>query len=251
MVGKIEFQIVLLLLVATVFGIVSHPGSTVERKPPNDCIVRLKYGSGVVIGKNTFITAGHVELHDTVDVCGSSYTVDGYVEHEDLDLKIVHVVEEFDSYVNLYSGTVGKGVEVVIGGYGKTRGNKIESGYDWTGPRKLTWASNNISLAYDRGYHVKFRHPSEYPDDGVLAMFDSGCGMFVECGGVWYLVGVAKGVSELDKSCYGDTPSKSYFVNLDSAVNWICKNNPTSADINGDGVVDMVDFAILSEHWLE
>ena len=207
--------IVVLLTVSTsAFGAVFHPGSEPDSswnvKPADGVIVRWSgNGSGVMVGRDGlptssyFITTKHQGGSDRTKVYinNNPYTIISIETHDDADLRVVKINAELPNFALLNTGTSESG-EVVIGGYGRGRGDNKQTGgitwgYDWNDDENtnLRWGTNDIEInGEDENFLIGDFDGEDDPGctnyEAIPAEFDSGGGWFQETGGKWYVLAI-------------------------------------------------------------
>jgi hypothetical protein len=217
----------MILLCAVSLAIVVHPGmdgGPADR--PSDMVVGSwnSNGSCVVVSPSCVITTKHQggSIGSTVVVCGSAYTVDAIINHSTSDVRVARLAgANFSDYVPLNVNGSENDITVVLGGFGKQRGEELTTsgtlwGYRWAGDNStLTWATNSVdAITYISGashlqidFDLPGRKTSLY--EGIPAVYDSGSGLFYYGNGTgWSLYGLCDGITAL--SGYEDS---AYFMN--------------------------------------
>lgn len=178
--------------------------------------------SAVCIAPNWIISAKHVggDVNGTFWMRGESYRAVEVVRHATQDIQLIRVAETLPGYHTLASG-VEAGDLAVLGGWGRTAGNTVAGGYDWTGPQQETWGANLINNA---GTLIVIDFDSLDADDSVpyeslFAVNDSGAGLFVySAGGTLELAGIAVSVTGWNQTVVGNA---AFCVNLAYLRGWI------------------------------
>jgi hypothetical protein len=192
-------------------------------------------------------------------------------------------------FAGLYTGGSEVSQRVVITGYGAGRGRALERdgivyGYEWDGPD-----SDRLRFGDNRVYHVRensvmgaivsdvliadFDGPDEggsTPYECTVAARDSGGGWFIKTGRTWKLAGLSRAVdihfepgheNDLDYALYAAwfrerenpgalRPDRMDAVRISSYARWISDTIPPApGDLNGDGRVDLLDFAVFCINW--
>jgi hypothetical protein len=162
--------------------------------PAQTCIGRWgTNASCVVIGPNVIITTCHQNGYNAgatapVVINGKNYTVkDVYVPPVGSDIRICSLNNaNFTNYAGVYTADDELNKQIVIGGYGKGRGDDLYSknkiyGYSWApeGNTNLRWAQNHIHMIMDSFLVFDFDgpgHSTAAPYEGTAAEYDSGGG---------------------------------------------------------------------------
>lgn len=184
---------------------------------------RINGSSAVAIGERWIATVPHVgaSVGATFTMNGVSYTTVNRIQHSTGDLVLYELNDDLPGWHLISEGARGL-EEIVIGGYGYTRGNSVSNGYAWTNPRELTWGANTIESLGSR-IGTRFDAPTDdrsVPGEAGLAEFDSGGGLFtIADDGSLELAGLGSAVSgDFTSTRYGNW---SYFTNLESLRGWI------------------------------
>ena len=296
--NKIDIKIfiaVLLCFRCVSMAVVLHPETEPPYNwtdhPPDSVIGRWgSNASCVAIAPNAVLTTihqngGNPEAVSPVVIDGTTYAVKKVYTPNipDPDFRIcVLYGANLSEYVPIYTASDEVGKLMVLGGYGRGRGETLAGGffnktygYTWAVEPNTTlrWGQNRIdSITDDTELVADFDGPSasgatDY--ECTAAEYDSGSGWFINSAGVWQLAGVTYGVTE-----HEDDPDKSWVDNPDTFgktdpdtlaayrlsyyADWISLTldeiavcSDLTADINGDCVVDSVDMLLLGERWLD
>ncbi len=231
--------------------------------------------SGVLIGPRHVLTAGHVVagLSDPADLTFSLelpdgthvYTAADVVSHPQADLALVTLTESTGRVgYGLYSGFDEPGQIAAIVGYGRA-GTGETGGYLPRGTKRIAW--NQIDQAYyptggcDDLLVYDFDqfdgdNDGPYGGDslgetleGLVALGDSGGGLFLEVAGVPLLAGIhvevlAAGGSGSVVGFYGDT---ALDVRVGKYIGWLILQVP--GDANVDGRIDGADYTIWADNY--
>lgn len=243
----------------------------------------------VVIAPDWIITTQHQLLKPpTVTVAGHIYNC----EYKDIwqggpfrnaDIQLVRLTKPDGSRanlknyipINLSRNEVGK--EIVIGGYGYSRGAMLQKagivyGYRWLvveNPKDL-WCTNVVEKTRDgmgaAGYSsdiiiANFDEPGRTIYEGTIADRDSGGGWFVKVNGQWRLGGLSRSVeihSDGFESWFrnGNNPYESdpdYIdaVRVSSYSDWIQHITGVGGqgDISTNGIVNFIDYSKVLSEW--
>ena len=211
------FCFLIVFLISDVSAIIRHPedGGSNSFAHPSDNIIG-KWGSNascVAIAPDLVITTCHQGggVGTYVNIAGGSYRVSAVYQANyndtNLDMRIAQLDgAELTEYVEIYTGDINGllGLELVIGGWGKDRGDPIIYGgkpceYYWAGQRSdsLQWCTNTCDrfspLTGIQYLVCDFDGPDPSIDgpattyEGIIAEYDSGGGWFVNSNG-WKLV---------------------------------------------------------------
>jgi hypothetical protein len=210
-----------------------------------------------------------------VFISGVAYEIGTVVNHPTADLRLGWLKRlgqpaNLQDYVSLYTGSGEGGQDMVIGGYGKQRGDTLHTasdvayGYTWgelatTAP---VWGQNIINAPLSKSsasIEADFDAPwLGRPYEAALADKDSGCGWFIEEAGEWKLAGVGRSVDRMGETWFLNpntgTPAadKFYGVRVSKYVTWV---NDTingwkiPGDANDDDIVNVGDLALLASFW--
>jgi hypothetical protein len=226
--GLLAGILLMLLTGINVMAVILHPGgepavdfSNIDIPDPN---VIGRWGgnaSCVAIGRNLIITTTHQDDDNantlrSVRIGGVTYTPDAVwttVENDDIRIVKLHHAN-LNSYVDPYLNANEIGKEIVIGGYGKPRGNTLTTsntdyGYIWANSSNaiLRFCTNRVEdidvvdkeiiadfddLAQNMTQsQTQLHKPTTF--EGTITHFDSGGGWFIK-DGVWKLAGLTWGV---------------------------------------------------------
>lgn len=174
---------------------------------------------GTPIAPHYFITAGHIGP-ETVEpgakffFQNDDYTIVGFVDDLNSDLRIWQVAEEFSTYAPLYTKSDEVGKELVVFGRGPAHGQEIPGkGWKWgTMVTTLRWGTNAVAgITNDPTYGPLLQATFDLgvsATEGMLTERDSGGGLFIkDSDGVWKLAGINLSVS----GPYRETPDGPTF----------------------------------------
>ena len=257
--------------------------------------------SCVAIAGNLVITTVHQEGKDSngnprpyvlrpVQIAGITYTPDQFwTSTLDDDIRIVKLRHaNLSSYVEPYHNSDEAGKEIVIGGFGKPRGDTLSTsstpyGYKWGGGSNTTlrFCTNRID-SVDPAYNEvvadfddlpqnmsqsqrNFHYPTTF--EGTVAHFDSGCGWFIK-DGIWKIAGLTWGVNihqPIQDQCeswfrnsttLNLAPDSLYALRISDFFSWINSTISSQAncpyvetDLNDDCVINEQDLLIFSNQW--
>ncbi|RLF42639.1 MAG: hypothetical protein DRN29_11175 [Thermoplasmata archaeon] len=207
-----------------------EPPTLWSDKPSDNVLGRWgSSGSCVAIAPDFVITTRHQGggVGTTVVIGGNSYTVSQVWNHASADIRIAKLSgANLTEYVGLCCTTDELGKEVVIGGYGKGRGDELTNGsgtvygYLWAGNdnQTLRWGTNIVDAAGDRsqrGYTSStLRADFDILSNGTTyeaapAEWDSGGGWFVKVDDQWQVVAL---------NAYVEHEGETWFLNTQGAV---------------------------------
>src|SRR5688500_9341878 len=159
--------------------------------------------AGTPISARHFITAGHVggAVGQTFHFRGQNYTARAMFDDPNSDLRIWQVDRNMPYWAPIYRGFAEQGKQAVLHGRGTQRGGDIyvsgqKKGWYWGGyDGKLSWGTNLVSATQSGGTGIGTLLRTTFDrtggrDEGALAGYDSGGGMFINDGGKWKLAGV-------------------------------------------------------------
>ncbi len=282
--------LVCILPAGPVFAIVLHNDDE-PTNTPNPGVLGSWYNdaSCVVVAPNYIVTTRHQGGAGTVTIGGLTYNVTQDIPHSTADLRVARIIKPGGEHANLanwaelYTMQMGSeiGEEIVLGGFGKSRGVALETegttyGYSWTTEgsvgTQLRWGTNEIhntgTRADNQGRTSQVviadfddpdapqGHPSQY--EAAPAEFDSGGGWFIPDGDLWYLAGLSRGAEHalLDQTWFRNNvdpddldPDSLDAVRISSYANWIYDQIRHDGDANGDLVVDIVDLTVVAANW--
>jgi hypothetical protein len=188
--------------------------------------------AGTVIGPHAFISATHLggALNLPFVYQGQTYFTTGNATVPgEPDLVVWYVGGTFSQWAPLYSGNDEVGRTMVVYGHGGPPGTTTSpdgvplNGWQWTGgpAPNLSWGANIVAangtvpgLGGDQVTWTIARGLSTGPDTGGLSTGDSGGGVFVLKGGVWYLDGVNSAADGPYNSKPNGPPANDFFATL-------------------------------------
>ena len=225
-----------------------EPPTSWSDKPSDNILGRWgSSGSCVAIAPNYVITTRHQGggVGTTVVIGGNSYTVSQVWNHTAADIRVAKLAgANLTEYAGLYSATDEIGKEIVLGGYGKGRGDDLTNGsgtvygYSWAGDNNQTlrWGTNtidssvvksNLGFTSDtlRADFDKLTLGTDY--EAAPAEWDSGGGWFVKVGDQWQVVAL---------NAYVEHEGETWFLNTQGVVDpdmfWGIRVNAYSSWIN-------------------
>ncbi len=180
--------------------------------------------TAVAVGQRWIATVPHIgaPIGTTFTMNGVSFTTISKVQHTTADIVLYEVNTDLPGWHQL-APRVRPGMEVVLGGFGYTRGGAVTNGYAWSTPRTETWGANVVESLGVR-VATRFDAPDDdrsVPGEASLAEYDSGGGLFEVSadGQSLLLAGIATAVSgNFTSSRWGDW---SYFTNVEPVNGWI------------------------------
>jgi hypothetical protein len=225
--------------VVPVFGLIWHPDgepnlTTWTDRPSEDVIGRWgSNASCVVIGPNYVITTRHQggNLTTPVRISGVTYTISQIWNHNTADLRIAKLNDaNLANFVSIYESTDEVGKDIVTGGYGKGRGELLQTqgityGYRWdnTGNTTLRIGTNKIERTENDSNLGSFTSDIIIADfDGLNegqatiyesapANYDSGGGWFIKVGGKWKVAGLSRAVGIHFEEGHKDDPNYAIY----------------------------------------
>jgi hypothetical protein len=269
--------VLFLILNSFTFGLVLHPDGEPNEswinKPPNSVVAKVGNCSGVVIHPQHILTVGHcpVSYSTPLNVNGIIYYPEKIYSHIVQDFFVIKVIDAnftdfaaIPEYEIMEEGNLDW--EIIIGGYGKTRGEEIYAyydpnllvGYSWgNNYGELKWGTNEIIVFNKISLYIYFDQVFDTPYECSISTYDSGCGGFVFRDGRWWTVGIGRSVSDYNVSFFlpinEEDPlymgSRSNFIRTYCMAGWI-ESIIYNADMNRDEVVDVDDLMMFCEDWL-
>jgi hypothetical protein len=203
-------------------GIILHPDgepnlATWIDRPSDDVVGRWgNIASCVVVSSNCVITTKHQAYNTStfVEIGGKRYDISNVWDHNTADLRIAKLHgANLPNFVDIYEATNELREAIVIGGYGDSRGDLLQTqgityGYSWDGSSNTTLRfgtnriqyiendSNNFGLISDviaaDFTGLNDRRPTSY--ECIAADHDSGCGWFIKVGDTWQVAGLSRTV---------------------------------------------------------
>ena len=161
---------------------------------------------GTAIAPHFFITAQHIGVQsDTFVYRGLNYTIAGWFDDPNSDLRIFRVSETFPAYAPLYTRGDEIGHHLVVFGRGTQRGDNVLyqgnlRGWYWGGSDTVQrWGENAVSDTANFGSSLgdmlyALFDQNAYLNEAHLSSGDSGGAVFLDDGGVWKLGGINYGV---------------------------------------------------------
>lgn len=215
--------------------------------PDNGYVGWWNGSSAVCIGPRQVVSAAHVggEVGGVFWMRGNSYHAVSIRRHSSQDVQVIELAEPLPGYHRFADG-VRAGDRGVLGGFGRTAGNQLADGYDWSGAQAEAWGENTIDNAAWL-IVVSFTNPADpsaVPHESTFAGNDSGGGLFVRlASGELRLAGIAVGVTGIGESQYGGLAS---CLNVEAFRSWVegCR-----ADFNRSGAVTAEDLFDFVESW--
>jgi len=269
-------------------GVVLHPNgepnlATWTDRPDNDAVGRWGYiASCVAVSSNCIITAQHPSgnLNTPVSIGGKAYTIAQIWNHSTADLRVVKLYgANLANFVDIYENTNEVGKNIVMGGYGKGRGNSLQTGgvtygYEWDGSNNSTlrFGTNKINYTLNNRLLLGLISNVIVADfdglgegmstayEGAAGNYDSGCGWFIKDNGIWKVAGLCRAVEgHSGQSWFRDCndpnildPDYLDAVRISSYATWINETIPQrlQGELTGDDWIDFADFAVFASYWL-
>jgi hypothetical protein len=154
-----------------------------------------------------------------------------------------------------------------------TQGMAKHSGYITTGPQVMRWGENAVSNAsvqvnlgttsdprWTQAYSTAFNTGAgANANEFQVTTGDSGGAVFRQVGGIWMLSGMIDGIGLLSGQPYptnGNTATAAFgdtslLADISFYRSQILALVPLPGDLNGDGIVNTQDLAIVSSEWLQ
>lgn len=158
---------------------------------------------GTAIGKNYFITAGHIGggVGQNIYYQGKNYPAIAMYDDPSTDLRIFKINGSFPNWAQIYTGTSETGKRAMVFGRGTGRGtavtkNGVTKGWKWATQDKVkSWGENNVAGFYNPGTGygslLKFSfNKGGLTNEGALSTGDSAGGVFINDNGTWKLAGI-------------------------------------------------------------
>jgi len=271
--------ILLLILLSNIFsfGIVLHPeGEPNESwidKPLDSVLAKVGSCSGVVIHPQYILTVDHfsVSYSTAIYVDNQIYYPEEIYSHENKDIRLIKVEDaNFLDFVDIPEQDLMSeeylDKNVIIGGFGESRGEEVYASYDayllvgysWSGSRgNLLWGTNEIDSYSPSSISVYFNELFKTPYECGLAVGDSGGGCFYYSNGQWWTIALGQSVHfygyDYFLNPYADDPNFlgtfNSFIRIYPMRGWI-ESIIYKADFDKDGYVDELDLMLFSEDWL-
>ncbi|MCD6364799.1 MAG: PEP-CTERM sorting domain-containing protein [Planctomycetes bacterium] len=301
---------VILMIAVSAPALILHPGDTSgPADRPDDAVVGQWTGNAsfVVIAPNWIISTQHqLTTPSTVEIAGTLYSLTYRNEWiggpnatpsapGSADVQLVRLEKRFpsDSFASRYTpiceGILPAETQVVLGGYGRVRGETLTItppggetviyGYAWgvRNNEQLTWGTNRTAgYGSSGGDYPTIVVTSDFDDpesedatahEAAAAEFDSGAGWFVKQDSQWLLAGVIRGAERHGEgwpgggeSWFRDSETGEEDPDYNDAVGvghpvyytWI-SNILAETGIPGDTdhntTVDATDLSTLGFHW--
>jgi hypothetical protein len=281
-----------LFMAVSASGVVLHtydPPSDPTKPPynqptdhPNNAVVgSWNYNAScVAISPNYIITTRHQNagVGTTVTFGGKNYTVAEVTVNGSVDMRVARLElngqpANLTSYVDVYTGSSEVGKNIVIGGFGKGRGDELPAGngYKWLGTDNKTqrWGTNKVDGVESKPAYNSFTKEtytsqvlkadfdgpgaiSSTSYEAAIAEYDSGGGWFVLDNDEWKLIGLSAYVTRLGESWF--SPSDSIWaVRVSPYATWIEQNISSvfvaPGDANWDGMVNVGDLGVLAGNY--
>jgi hypothetical protein len=160
--------------------------------------------AGTPIAPQYFLTARHIGgvVGDVFTLNGIDYTTVAKFDDTISDLRIWQVSGAFPSWAPLYRSTDEVGRQLIVFGFGLSRGTPVTvngalKGWMWgSGGGTLRWGTNTVNSIINGGsywgslLYALFQESSD-PNEAHLALGDSGGPAFINDGAGWKLAGIA------------------------------------------------------------
>jgi hypothetical protein len=241
----------MLLAAAPSWAVVRHTGDdppTGLATPSSGAVGAWSYNAScVLIAPNYVLTTRHQNTSGLVVINGVTCTVAqewaGGGSGANADIRVARIVTatggnpHLGGYVDVPTSSFSDvGVNVVIGGCGKTRGAAVGDpvcGYAWADNRTLQWGANHTTYSSTRSTAVytsdclndDFDPPGTFAHEAAIGEWDSGGGWFrLGADGRWRVVGLMAYVERLGASyfCAGDgTADWNAAVRVKTYATWI------------------------------
>jgi uncharacterized repeat protein (TIGR02543 family) len=230
--------LVALLLVGNSQALVLYNDTMPPSRPPDGAMgLWCGWMSCVVINPNWIIVCNHEGggVGSPIVINGKTYVV-AAMSYSAYDLNLARITNPDGSNANLKdyadlcldaSGLVGK--QVVIGGYGYTRGALTPNGagYAWSsvGSGTLRWGTNIVTYNmynYLYDYFEPFGSAKGTPYEAALACGDSGGGWFAlnSLTGRWMVAALSDGVTTNNASMFNPADTNCA-VGVPAVASWI------------------------------
>ncbi len=227
-----------------------------------DYVGQIGVGSAVAVSGRYVLTVHHVAAvaGSTIDMAGLTYQVEDVIDAPDLgqfwppDLRLLKVSSLIDTHVDLFTGTLTTGDDLVVVGTGYDGTvDAANNLWDWdtSTDRELRWGTNQYDTdtwsIYDTYYsntlQIEFDADATVYECGVGAG-DSGGGVFArDTNGDWKLAGLSGYVNRIN----GPSPPYNVFyaISVPAYADWISQTMRLLADVDGSGAADPVDVDVL------
>ncbi|HEX4055154.1 MAG TPA: PEP-CTERM sorting domain-containing protein [Tepidisphaeraceae bacterium] len=164
--------------------------------------------TGTTISSNVLVSATHIGsgTTSTFTFGGATYNVQMAASLDDLALWEIapNATGSFSTYAPLYTGSSEVNSPLIVVGRSVARGAAITGGWDWstTGSGPFSWGTNAVAAIDTDGQlgqsgafggdFLQFDFDNDLVDvnEGIIANYDSGGGVFVDNNGVYQLAGV-------------------------------------------------------------
>ena len=247
------------------------------RDLPSDGIIgKFNGASAVAISPYFFLASRHQGTASTATFAGQTYNVAAtHTPGNNVDLRLVQISLDgpaLPAYAPLYDGELEHlfTQELVIGGFGATRGDPYhdppDKGYHWGSPAgsQPVWGANTVSQqsqfsddpfgGHTHTLQARFaegNHTSAIVGEASVGQGDSGGGWLLYDDEQWHTVGVTMAVQHPDVALYAPQFERLWAVDMtyqayhDFVANLLVEPGPTYplGDMNLDGVVNTADVA--------
>lgn len=278
------FVLVCVLVLAGIGNaVVLHPDGEPEADFSDidipDTNVIGRWGSNascVAIGRNLIITTIHQDSYNAdtfrpVNIAGRYYTPSQvWTTSLSDDIRIVKLNHaDLEAYSDIYTNQNEPGLNMVQGGYGKSRDVSLDYGYTWKSESNTTlrFCSNKVENTGTQSYKIYADFDELGVGDatefeGIAAAYDSGSGWFIKSNGEWKLAAITYGVTRKGESWFDDPDTSgtnpdymtgwriSKFASwIDSVVNEQPDCDYVETDLNDDCVIDIYDLVEFAYQW--
>jgi len=280
---------VLALVAAPTWGIVLHDDNEPADTPDPDVLGRWGYNANcVVVAPNFILTTRHQGPSGSIYLGENRYVVTQEFDHPSADIRVVRITTpaglnaNLATWAELYTDGDESGKDLVLGGYGKSRYQQLQTdgityGYSWTTETQvgtqLRWGTNIVNGTSSRtdsqhgfttqvllaDFDDKTRPQGDpTPFEAATAEFDSGGGWFIydPSEARWELAGLTRGVEHVGETWFRMKtdphildPDVVDAVRISTYATWIYSFIRNAGDANGDLVVDVIDLTALAASW--
>ena len=267
-------------------GMILHPrdtDTTALDRPPASVIGQWASNACfVVIGPNHILTTRHQNsMPSRVWIAGEPYDVaappewtGGQTTVADIQVARIRRIDGTPANLTEFTPiwTVGSetGKHVVIGGFGKVRGNALGDppyGYQWdNGTRALLWGVNKIDREelmsgdyLSSVLRIDFDAPDRggyQPYEAVPADWDSGGGWFFNDRGAWRLIAISAYTERKNATFFNNPATPMYDPDWAAGIrvgayaawiNAILGYKAVCGDADRDGDVDFTDYTLVKD----